>query len=111
MESCKRTLKKLSKIIYPKLHSIVDTLACRKTNYQIMSLAGMARIIYTPQIISSIAERDQFELSKDRQDHIRLKALDYGVYLNSNNCLMLSLFHHPNNVKKIIEVLDALIKF
>lgn len=95
--------------IYQNFFALVNALNVKSNYYQIMTLAGMARIIYSADTIRTITERES-EWPKERQDHIRKKALDKGIYLNSNNCIMLSTKHTIKDVNRIIQVLDETVK-
>jgi glutamate-1-semialdehyde 2,1-aminomutase len=111
MESCNHVLKQLlKKNIYEHLFNTVHNLSIHSQNYQIMTLAGMARVIYTGKNIQSLADRDSFEIPKDQQEKIHAKALDLGIYLNSNNCIMLSTFHTLSDINKIKKVLNVITK-
>ena len=110
MSACREMLTRLIfSNPYESLHKTIGKLFIKCTNglenFQIMTLGGMARIIYTDRPIKTLAERDKSELPQEKQVRIRSLALKKGIYLNPNNTIMLSTLHTEEDVFTIKEIL------
>jgi glutamate-1-semialdehyde 2,1-aminomutase len=106
--ACKSVIKSLIKTNpYKSLHKMVAKLSAVKSNtLQVITLGGMARLLFTTKHIKSIEERDNNELPKEKQQQILLNLRKRGIYVNSNNAIMLSTKHSGSNIKKILTCLE-----
>ena len=110
LTACIETLKAL--IDYPpyiEMRSLLHILSDIKSNVlQVMIIGCMARLVFTTRKINNVNERDEFELPKDKQRKLIRKLLEKGIYVGSNNSILLSLLHTEEKVNFIKECLESL---
>jgi glutamate-1-semialdehyde 2,1-aminomutase len=109
MSACRLMLNKLiEKQPHFNLHNVMAQLQIKTDLLQIIVLGGMARLIFTNKSIHTIKERNENELPIDKQKNIIQQIRANGIYINSNNAIMLSTKHTSRDVTKLKESLKEI---
>ena len=70
---------------------------------RMIGVKSMMRLIFTDKEIKSRKERDEFEISRDKQIQFYKELKKVGIYIADNGIIFLSVVHDNIIVDKVID--------
>ena len=99
----------LNNNIYYDLKKNTESLIGTKTDkLQVIGFGNICRLLFTNRSISTLQERDNYELPKTEQNKILDRFMELGLFIQKNHLIHFSIFHTPEKVRFIKECLSSL---
>jgi glutamate-1-semialdehyde 2,1-aminomutase len=110
MSACLSVLNKLkSSDIYSQIFQTINKLTDIKTDlFHFMSLGGMARLMFTNSLITSIEARNSKEYPINIQNKILKQLRERGLYVSNNHNFLLSQQHNFEDIRFIKDTLESI---